>query len=110
MRRGIHIASFTILISLLLLLSSCGAFKPLLTEEEVLSSLSERYGTDFVILETIDHCEYGTENKTIRCRLYLAALAEDQESSFWVHSTVSKHWGGDSLPMRYSRGISDRLL
>ena len=107
MRRGIHIARFTILISLLLLLSSCGAFKPLLTEEEVLSSLSERYGTDFVILETIDHCEYRTENKTIRCRLYLAALAEDQKSSFWVHSTVSKHWGGDSLPMRYSRGISD---
>lgn len=107
MRRGIRIAGFTVLISLLLMLFSCGALKPLLAEEEVLSSLTERYGTDFVILETIDHCEYRTEDETIRCRLYRAAQAEDQECTFWVHSTVSKHWGGDSLPMRYSRGISD---
>lgn len=107
MGRGIRIAGFAVSISLLLLLSSCGALKPLLTEEEVLSSLSERYRTDFVILETIDHCGYRTEDETIRCRLYLAAPAGNQECSFWVHSTVSKHWGGDSLPMRYSRGISD---
>lgn len=107
MRRWIRIAGFTVLISLILLLSSCGALKPLLTEEEVLSSLSERYGTDFVILKTINNCEYRTEDETIRCRLYLAAPAEDQECAFWVHSTVSKRWGGDSLPMRYSRGILD---
>lgn len=107
MKRWIHIASFTILINLLLILSSCGALKPLLTEEEVLSNLSERYGTDFVILETINNCEYRKEDETIRCRLYLAAPAKDQECTFWVHSTVSKHWGGDSLPMRYSRGILD---
>ena len=108
MKRWKYIASFAILISLLFVLSSCGAWKPLLTEEEVLSRLSERYsGTEFVILETINNCEYRTENETIRCRLYLAAPAEDQERTFWVHSTVSKYWGGDSLPMRYSRGISD---
>lgn len=107
MNRMKYIFSFAILISLLFILSSCGALKPLLTEEEVLSNLSERYGTDFVILETINNCEYQTEDETIRCRLYLAAPFEDQECTFWVHSTVSKHWGGDSLPMRYSRGISD---
>lgn len=91
-----------------LLLSACGPLKPLLTEEEVLSRLSERYdGAEFVILETINDCEYKTKDKTIRCRLYLAAPAEDQERAFWVHSTVSKSWGGDSLPMRYSSGITD---
>lgn len=91
-----------------LLLSACGPFTPLLTEKEVLSELSERYdGAEFVILETINDCEYKTEGKTIRCRLYLAAPAEAQERAFWVHSTVSKSWGGDSLPMRYSSGITD---
>ena len=91
-----------------LLLSACGPLTPLLTEKEVLAELSERYdGAEFVILETINDCEYKTEDKTIRCKLYLAAPVEDQERAFWVHSTVSKSWGGDSLPMRYSSGITD---
>lgn len=67
MRRWIRIVGFTVLISLILLLSSCGALKPLLTEEEVLSSLSERYGTDFIVyrdnvetlLSDIDKTIYG---------------------------------------------------
>ena len=91
-----------------LLLSACGPLTPLLTEKEVLAELSERYdGAEFVILETINDCEYKTEDKTIRCKLYLAAPVEDQERAFWVHSTVTKSWGGDSLPMRYSSGITD---
>lgn len=97
---------FAILISLSFVLSSCGAWKPLLTEKEVLSKLSERYGEDFVILETINDCEF-TFNSTIRCRLYKAAPAENQEQTFWVHSQLGKYWGGDSLPMSYSCGISD---
>ena len=96
-----------ILAGVLLALFSCGAWKPLFTKEEVLSELSERYGAEFVILETINNCEYRTGNKTIRCRLYLAAPSENQEQAFWVHSTLGKYWGGDSLPMRYSRGVSD---
>lgn len=91
-----------------LLLSACGPFTPLLTEKEVLSELSERYdGAEFAILETINNCEYKTEGETLRCKLYLVAPAEDQERAFWVHSTVSKRWGGDSLPMRYSSGVTD---
>ena len=70
MKRWKFVVVFAILISLLFVLSSCGAWKPLFTEEEVLSKLSERYGEDFVFLETIDNCEYRTDNKTIRCRLY----------------------------------------
>jgi len=100
-------ACFAVLISLLFVLSSCGTWKPLLTEEEVLAKLSERYNMDFVILKTINNCEYRTENETIKCRLYLAAPAENCEQTFWVHSTLGKYWGGDSLPMRYSRNISD---
>lgn len=46
-------------------------------------------------------------NETIKCRLYLAAPAENRKQTFWVHSTLGKYWGGDSLPMRYSRSISD---
>lgn len=106
MRRWKYLASFVIFISLLFVLSSCGAWKPLLTEKEVLAKLSERYGEDFVILETINDCEF-TFNSTIRCRLYKAAPAENQEQTFWVHSQLGKYWGGDSLPMSYSRGISD---
>ena len=107
MKRWKFVASFAILISLLFVLSSCGAWKPLFTEEEVLSKLSERYGEDFVILETINNCEYRTANKTIRCRLYLAAPSENQEQTFWVHSTLDKNWGGDSLPVQYNRGVLD---
>lgn len=100
------IICFAILISLLFVLSSCGAWKPLLTEKEVLSKLSEQYGEDFVILETINDCEFIFDS-TIRCKLYKAAPAENQEQTFWVHSQLGKYWGGDSLPMSYSRGISD---
>lgn len=107
MKRWKFIVGFAVLISLLFVLFSCGVWKPLLTEEEVLSNLSERYGADFVISETIHNCEYRTDNETIRCRLYLAAPSENPEQTFWVHSTLSKYYGGDSLPMRYSRGISD---
>lgn len=107
MKRWRYGACFAVLMSLLFLLSSCGAWRPLLTEKEVLSKLSERYGDDFVILETINNCEFRTNNETIRCRLYLAAPKENQEQTFWVHSTLGKYWGGDSLPMRYSSGISD---
>lgn len=107
MKRWKYIVSFTIFMSLLLTLFSCGSWKPLFTEEEVLSNLSERYGADFVILETFDHCEYRTDNKTIKCKLYLAAPSENQEQAFWVHSTLGKYWGGDSLPVRYSRGVLD---
>lgn len=106
MSRWKPVAGLILLTSLLL--SACGPLTPLLTEEEVLSRLSERYdGAEFVILETINNCEYKTKDKTLRCRLYLAAPAEDQEHAFWVHSTVTKSWGGDSLPMRYSSGITD---
>lgn len=107
MKRWKFVASFAILITLLFVLSSCGAWKPLFTEEEVLSKLSERYGEDFVILEIINNCEYRTANKTIRCRLYLAAPSENQEQTFWVHSTLDKNWGGDSLPIQYNRGVLD---
>lgn len=107
MKRWKFVAGFAILISLPVVLSSCGAWKSLFTEEEVLSKLSERYGEDFVILETINNCEYRTDNKTIRCRLYLAAPSENQEQTFWVHSTLSKSWGGDSLPVQYNRGVLD---
>lgn len=107
MKRWKFISGFAILMSLLFVLSSCGPWKPLLTEEEVLSNLSERYGEDFVILETINNCEYRTDNKTIRCKLYLAAPSENQEQTFWVHSTLGKYWGGDSLPVQYNRGVSD---
>lgn len=106
MRRWKYLASFVIFISLLFVLSSCGAWKPLLTEKEVLAELSDRYGEDFVILETINDCEF-TYNSTIRCRLYKAAPVENQEQTFWVHSQLGKYWGGDSLPMDYSRVISD---
>ena len=106
MRSWKPIAGLILLTSFLL--SACGPLTPLLTEKEVLSRLSERYdGAEFVILETINNCEYKTQDKTLRCRLYLAAPAEDQERAFWVHSTVTKSWGGDSLPMRYSSGITD---
>lgn len=107
MKRWKYIACFAVFISLLFVLSSCGAWKPLLTEEEVLARLSERYNTDFVILETINNCEYRTENETIKCRLYLAAPSENREQAFWVHSTLGKYWGGDSLPVRLRCGISD---
>ena len=47
-----------------LLLSACGPFTPLPTEKEVLPELSERYdGAEFVILETINDCEYKTKDK-----------------------------------------------
>ena len=72
MKRWKFISGFAVFMSLLFALSSCGPWKPLLTEDEVLSNLSERYGEDFVILETINNCEYCADNKTIRCRLYLA--------------------------------------
>lgn len=107
MKRWKFISYFTVLMSLLFALSSCGPWKPLLTEDEVLSNLSERYGEGFVILETINNCEYRADNKTIRCRLYLAAPSENQEQTFWVHSTLGKRWGGDSLPVQYRRGVLD---
>ena len=107
MRRWKFISGFAVLMSLSFALSSSGPWKPLLTEDEVLANLSERYGEDFVILETINNCEYRTDNKTIRCRLYLAAPSENQEQTFWVHSTLGKYWGGDSLPVQYRRGVLD---
>ena len=42
-------------------------------------------------------CRKDEDAETIRCRLYLAALAEEQECTFWVHLTVSIYRGGDSL-------------
>lgn len=102
-----YLSSVMILITLLFLLTACGSFQPLLTEDEVLSLLSERYGMDFVILDTINDCEFAREGTTIRCRLHLAAPVEDMERTFWVHSQLGKYYGGDSLPMRYSRGIED---
>lgn len=42
-----------------LLLSACGTYTSLATEDEVLAWLSERYGgTEFIILETI-FCDGG---------------------------------------------------
>ena len=76
MSRWKPVAGLILLTSLLL--SACGPLTPLLTEEEVLSRLSERYdGAEFVILETINNCEYKTKDRTLRGRLYLAAPAED---------------------------------
>ena len=89
-----------------LLLSACGPFTPLLTEKEVLSELSERYdGAEFVILETINDCEYKTEGKTIRCRLYLAAPAEDQERAFGGHSMVGRRFASHAVQQRYNRHL-----
>ena len=97
------------ILAISVLLSACGPLKPLLSEEEVLSWLSERYEMDFLIVETIKDCDVLVPQRDtyIRCRLYQAAPAEDLEHTFWVHSTLGKYWGGDSLPMRYSQGLTD---
>jgi hypothetical protein len=102
-----YLACFMAVIALLLFLTACDPLKPLLSEDEVLAWLSERYETDFVIVETIKDCDFPQKDSIIRCRAYQAAPAEDLERTFWVHSTLGKYWGGDSLPMRYSQGVTD---
>lgn len=95
---------FMLLISVLL--SACGTFTPLLTEDEVLSQLSERYvGTEFVILETIDGSKYVREDRP-KVQLHRVAPAEDQARAFWVFSAVQQY-SLDSLPSYYGHYWED---
>lgn len=104
MSRWKRVACLILLTSLLL--SSCSAFTPLATEDEVLAWLSERYGgTEFVILETIDGSEYERTDMP-KVQLYRAAPAEDREHPFWAFSYV-RQFTRDSLPSYYGNMLED---
>lgn len=102
--RAIALIALLLSASYFLLLASCGAFKPLPAKDEVLSSLSERYGMDFVIVETVKCRLHQNSDSIERCKLYLMAPATDQEHTFWVHSQVRKYGG---LFLTYSSAVGE---
>ena len=75
------------------LFSSCkGVSIKLYSQDEILSVLSERYGTEFVILEKIKTDDFDSE-QTVKSRFYAAAPADEPENVFWVYDEVSRYSG-----------------
>lgn len=75
------------------LFSSCkGMSIKLYSQDEILSILSERYGTEFVIVEKIKTDEFDTE-QTVKSRFYAAAPADEPDSVFWVYDEISRYSG-----------------
>ena len=75
------------------LFSSCkGTLTKLYTQDEVLTVLSERYGTEFVIIEKMKTKDFDTK-WTVKSRFYAAAPADEPENVFWVYDEVEKYSG-----------------
>ncbi len=62
-------------------------------------------GAEFVILETINDCEYKTKDKNHTVQLYLAAPAEDQKRAFGGHSMVGRRFASHAVQQRYNRHL-----
>ena len=107
MNRWKQVACLIFLAGLLFTLTACAP--SLYSKNEVLEILSERYGEEFVIMETLNSNLYPSitpSNFAVRSRLYSVALSNDPENVFWVRQEVIKHGG---LFVTYGRGVDDTL-
>lgn len=107
MNRWKRIACLIFLTNLLFTLTACAP--SLYSENEVLEILSERYGEEFAIMETLNSDLYPSitpSHFAVRSRLYSVALSNDPENVFWVRQEVIKYGG---LFVAYGRGVDDTL-
>lgn len=101
-----HLVGILFGAGILLSLTSCAP--PFFSEEEVLEILSERYGEEFVIIETLNNkCSSATSSGVVKRKLYSAALSNNPTNIFWVQQSITKYGG---LFATYGRGVEDTLL
>lgn len=98
-----NLFSIILSIGILLLLTSCAPH--FFSEDKILEILSERYGTEFILIETLEDnlpCKPGTVNS----KLYAVAPNSEPTDIFWVQQKIVKHGG---IFVSYGRTVDDTL-
>ena len=106
MNRWKRVVCLILITNLLFALTACAP--SLYSENEVLEILSEQYGEDFVIIETLNSNLYSItpSNFSVKSKLYSAAPSSNPENIFWVRQDVIKHGG---LFVTYENAVEDTL-
>jgi len=92
-------------IGTLLSLTSCAPRPSLFSEEEVLEILSERYGSEFVVTETLEN-NLPRKPEIVASKLYAVASYYEPANTFWVQQNVVKSGG---IFVSYGLTVDDTL-
>ena len=95
-----------LVIGMLIMLTACAP--SLYSKNEVLEILSERYGEEFVIIETLNDklSLVAPSSDLVKEEVYSVAPNSDSASIFWVQQEVTKRGG---VFVTYAHGVEDTL-
>ncbi|MCM1235855.1 MAG: hypothetical protein NC489_37665 [Ruminococcus flavefaciens] len=101
-----NLLGIILVIGMLLMLAACAP--SLYSKNEVLEILSERYGEEFVIVETLNNKLplVAPSSDLVKEEVYSVASSSDPANVFWVQQEVAKRGG---LFVTYARGVEDTL-
>lgn len=101
-----NLLGIILVVGMLLMLAACAP--SLYSKNEVLEILSERYGMDFVIVETLssNFCSAPPSSDLLKKEIYSVASSSDLTNVFFVQQEVTKRGG---LFVTYARGVEDTL-